>query len=133
MAQETNESESSRSSTNESKAWIYLESHSWSHLTVRVLATGQSTGVDTLVVLAGPLWAAVRVLATLPGNTAPIVRVAVVAGQTLTLRAGTDILTLGPLAADTLLLHTGVDSAVSSRIGNLSWTAARRRQNFQQH
>ena len=102
-----------------------------SHLTVRVLATGQSTGVDTLVVLAGPLWAAVRVLATLPGNTAPIVRVAVVAGQTLTLRAGTDILTLGPLAADTL--NTGVDSAVSSSIGNLSWTAARRRQNFQQH
>ena len=75
---------------------------------VSSLTTGQSTGVNTLVVLAGPLRPTVRVLVTLPGNTARV-GVPVVARQTLTDRAASDILTLGSAATDSL--NTGVGSA----------------------
>ena len=75
---------------------------------VSSLTTGQSAGVNTLVILAGSLRSTVRVLVTLPGNT-PRVRVPVVAGQTLTDRAASDILTLSSAATDSL--NTGVGSA----------------------
>ena len=94
--------------------WTPADCHVVLDCAVGTLTTepGQSsTGVHTLVVLADQLRVAVRVLLTVlvPGNTARV-RVAVVTWQTLTLRAATDIHTLGPGAADSL--HTGVSSAV---------------------
>ena len=94
--------------------WTPADCHVVLDCAVGTLTTepGQSsTGVHTLVVLADQLRVAVRVLLTVlvPGNTARV-RVAVVTWQTLTLRAATDILTLGPGATDSL--HTGVSSAV---------------------
>ena len=75
-----------------------------------------STGVHTLVVLADQLKVAVRVLLTVlvPGNTARV-RVAVVAGQTLTLQAATDIHTLGSGATDSIQTGlSGQDCSVVS-------------------
>jgi len=80
---------------------------------VRSLTTGQRAGVHTLVVLAGSLGPTVRVLVTLPSDTAGV-WVTVVAGQTPAGRSPSDILALGSWS--THPVHTGVGPAAGPAV-----------------
>jgi len=71
------------------------------HSAVSSLATGDGAGINTLVVLAGALWATVGVLVTFSLNTAGV-GIALMTGKTLAHRPSSYILTLSTSTTDTI-------------------------------